>query len=335
MPERSAIQQVLKKSRGRVAGKRGATISGFEDNTMLNFFLYGGASLIWGSTWLAIKLQLSQVPPILSVAYRFCLAAFILLVYCRLTGKRLNFSLRDHWFMSLQGITLFGLSYCGSYLATAYMTSGLVAVVFSTILMWNIFNLRIFMGQPVAWRAFWGGILGLTGIGIVFWQDLTTFTATRGLIGMLIALAGAYMASVGNVIGSRNARKGVPVTQANAFGMGYGGLLTLFIHFAMGGTLTMDWSIGYLAPMLYLTLFGSIVAFGCYMLLIGRIGAEYAAYVTLLMPIIALILSTVFEGYRWTENALTGVALVLAGNLIIVTPRPIYHRIMGRFKILN
>jgi drug/metabolite transporter (DMT)-like permease len=297
---------------------------------MLNFLLYTTASLIWGSTWLAIKLQLTQVPPVLSVAYRFCLAALMLLAYCRLSRKRLKFSLNDHRFMALQGFSLFGLSYCGSYLATVYMTSGLVAVVFSTILMWNILNLRIFIGQPVAWRAFWGGILGLSGICTVFWQDLAAFTATSGLIGLLIALAGAYLASIGNVIGARHAKKGVPVTQANAFGMAYGGLLTLFIHFAMGGTLTIDWSIGYLGPMLYLTLFGSIVAFGCYMMLIGRIGADYAAYVTLLMPIIALVLSTLFEGYHWSVNALVGVILVLMGNLIILTPKSTFHRIVSR-----
>jgi drug/metabolite transporter (DMT)-like permease len=298
---------------------------------MLNHFLYLSASLIWGSTWLAIKLQLTQVPPILSVAYRFCLAALILLAYCWLTRKRLKFSMRDHSFMMLQGFTLFGLSYCGSYLATVYMTSGLVAVVFSIILMLNIINLRIFMRQPVAWRAFYGGILGLTGICIVFWHDLTALSATRGLIGLLIALAGAYMASVGNVVGTRNARQGVPVTQANAYGMAYGGLLTLFIHFSVGGTLTMNWSVGYLGPMLYLTLFGSIVAFGCYMLLIGRVGAEYAAYVTLLMPIIALVLSTIFEGYEWTASASGGVALVLAGNLIILTPQTTFHRVLNTF----
>jgi drug/metabolite transporter (DMT)-like permease len=234
--------------------------------------------------------------------------------------------------MALQGFSLFGLGYCGSYLATVYMTSGLVAVVFSTVLMWNILNLRIFMVQPVAWRAFWGGFLGLSGICIVFWKDLAAFTATRGLIGLLIALAGAYMASIGNVVGARNAKKGVPVTQANAFGMGYGGLLTLFIHFVMGGTLTMDWSIGYLGPMLYLTLFGSIVAFGCYMLLISRIGADYAAYVTLLMPIIALVLSTLYEGYHWSVNAFAGVTLVLMGNLIILTPQATYQQVSGRFK---
>jgi drug/metabolite transporter (DMT)-like permease len=301
---------------------------------MLNFMLYISAALIWGSTWLAIKLQLTQVPPILSVSYRFCLASLILLAYCRFTRKRLGFSLRDHSFMMLQGFTLFGLSYCCSYLATSYMTSGLVAVIFSTILMWNIINLRIFMRQPVAWRAFYGGILGLIGICIVFWQDLIAFSATRHLVGLFIAIAGAYLASVGNVIGSRNSKNGVPVTQANAFAMAYGGLLTLLIHFAYGGMLTIDWSIGYLGPMLYLTIFGSVSAFGCYMLLIGRIGAEYAAYALLIMPIIALILSTLFEGYHWTAGALLGVSLVLAGNLIVLTTRSTFRRVTSKFKVI-
>ncbi len=299
---------------------------------MINFLLFACAALIWGSTWFAIKLHLTQVPLILSIAYRFCLAAAILLIYCLLTRKRLNFSVREHWYMMLFGFTLYGLNYIGSYLATAYLTSGLAAVVFSTILMWNILNLRLFMKQPIAWRAFWSGLLGLSGICIVFWQDITAFTATGGIIGLFSALAGAYLASIGSVIGSRNFKMGIPVTQANAFGMGYGGLLTLCIHLMMGGALTMDWSLGYLAPMLYLTVFGSIVAFGCYLVLINRMGAEYAAYIMLMMPIIALCISTAFEGYDWIPSAVVGVALVLAGNLIILTPQSIYDRIMTRFS---
>jgi len=146
---------------------------------MLNLILYAATTLIWGSTWLGIKLQLTQVPPILSVGYRFCLASSILLAYCLISHKQLRFPWRDHLFMLIQGVTLFGLGYCMSYLATTYLTSGLVAIVFSTIMMWNIFNLRIFMAQPVAWRAFAGGTLGLIGIGILFWHDLSAFTATR------------------------------------------------------------------------------------------------------------------------------------------------------------
>jgi len=299
---------------------------------MLNFLLYAAAALIWGSTWLGIKLQLTQVPPVLSVGYRFCLASLILLIYCILRHKRLAFSRRDHLFMAIQGFSLFGLGYCMSYLATSYLTSGLVAVAYSTILMWNILNLRIFMGQAIAWRAFWGGILGLSGICIVFWDDLSAFTATRGLIGLSMALVGAYLSSLGNVVGARHARAGVPVTQANAYGMAYGGLLALAIHFGGGGELVMDWTASYMAPMLYLTVFGSVVAFGCYMLLIGRIGAEYAAYVTLLMPIIALFLSTLFEDFLWTSNAAIGVAIVLIGNLFILTPGETISRAYRRAR---
>ncbi len=161
---------------------------------MQNILLYVAATLIWGSTWLGIKLQLTQVPPILSVSYRFCLASLILLIYCLLTKKKLNFSRYDHMFMALQGVTLFGLGYCMSYLATVYLTSGLVAVVFSTIMMWNIINLRLFMSQPIDWRAFAGGVIGMFGLGILFWRDLTAFSATRGLIGLILGLIGAYLA---------------------------------------------------------------------------------------------------------------------------------------------
>jgi len=287
---------------------------------MMNFVLYATATLIWGSTWLGIKLQLTQVPPILSVGYRFCLAALILLVFCLFTHKKLVFSRRDHLFLAVQGFTLFGLGYIMSYLATSYLTSGLVAVVFSTVLMWNILNLRLFMAQPVALRAFSGGVLGLAGICVVFWHDLAAFTATRGLIGLMIALLGAYLASIGNVVGARNAKRGVPVTQANVYGMAYGAALCVAIHFGIGGELTMDWTIGYLGPMLYLAVFGSVVAFGCYMLLIGRIGADHAAYVMLLMPVVALIFSTFFESYQWSASGVFGVMVVLFGNLVMLTP---------------
>jgi len=163
---------------------------------------------------------------------------------------------------------------------------------------------------------------------------LSSLTASKGLIGLGMALLGAYLSSLGNIVGSRNARAGIPVTQANVYGMAYGGLLALGIHFAGGGSLVMDWSFGYLGPMLYLTLFGSIIAFSCYMLLIGRIGAEYAAYVTLLMPIIALILSTFFEEYHWSLIAGLGVSIVLIGNLVTLTPAATWLNLFSRMVML-
>ncbi|RTZ95327.1 MAG: EamA/RhaT family transporter, partial [Deltaproteobacteria bacterium] len=126
---------------------------------------------------------------------------------------------------------------------------------------------------------------------------------------------------------------GIPVTQANAYAMAYGGVLTLLIHFGSGGRLTIDWSLGYLGPMLYLTIFGSIVAFGCYMRLIGRIGAEHAGYVMLLIPALALLLSTIFESYHWTIGGASGLALVLTGNLVILTRPQAVARLFRRMSV--
>lgn len=297
---------------------------------MLNAVLFIATTLIWGSAFYAVKLQLTQVPPVLSVGYRFCLGGALLLGYCLLTRRRLRFSGRDHLFMAIQGVSMFGLGYCLGYLSNVYMPSGLVAVVFSTLMLWNIFNLKLFAGQAVDRRALAGGVVGLAGIGVLFWRDLAALTATRGAIGLGLALLGAYVASVGNVAGARNVRSGIPVTQANAFGMVYGGILTLGLHFAGGGEWIMDWSFGYLGPMLFLTLFASVAAFGCYLLLIDRIGAAYAGYIMLLCPVLALLISALYEGYHWTLQGVAGLSLVLAGNLVILMRPHTATRVLRR-----
>ena len=153
------------------------------------------------------------------------------------------------------------------------------------------------------------------------------------IFGLAIGLVGAYLCSVGNVVGARNAKNGVPVTQANAYAMAYGGLLTICIHLGLGGQISMSWSVGYLGPMLYLTVFGSIVAFGCYMLLIGRIGADRAAYVLLISPVLALVLSTLFENYRWDMSAWMGIILVMMGNMMLINKSWLPVQSFRRFSL--
>ena len=287
---------------------------------MLNFFYYISVVLIWGSTWLAIKFQLTGVPPLQSVGYRFLLASAVLFGYCLIRRQNLRFSPRDHLSMAAQGVSLFGIGYCFTYLSTRYLTSGLVSVVYSTILLMNILNLRVFMGRRAAWRALMGGLLGLFGLSLIFWPDLRSFKIGQSLQGLLFGLAGTYLHSLGNILGASQARRGLPLIQTNAFGMAYGGMLTLILGWWMYGGPAFDLSPGYLISLAYLVLFGSIAAFGAYLSLIARIGAEYAAYVILLTPIVALSLSTLFEGYVWSPFALAGVAVVMVGNLIILGP---------------
>jgi drug/metabolite transporter (DMT)-like permease len=290
---------------------------------MTNLLFYAATVLIWGSTWLAIKFQLGPVEPVQSVAWRFLLAAALLFGWCLLSGKSLRFSRRDHLFIALQGLFLFALNYLLFYLAEGYLASGLVAVVFSTMVIFNILNGALFLGTPMDKRVLVAAGLGLAGISLVFWPELAAFDLSgTGRLGLLLSLAATYSASLGNILSARNQRHRLPVLQSNAFGMAYGALLMLGVAVLKEAPLHLELSVAYLSSLAYLALFGSVVAFGCYLSLIGRIGAERAAYVTLLFPLVALLLSTLYEGYHWSLPAVAGVPLILLGNLLALKRRP-------------
>jgi len=287
---------------------------------MINLLLYTTAVLIWGSTWLAIKFQLTQVPPVLSVAYRFGLAAAILFVFCLITRRNLRFSIRQQGILALYGGLIFCCGYVLCYQASIYITSGLLAIVFSLIQAMNILNLRLFLGRAVRLRAVFGGLLGLIGLCLVFRNEIFAFSLTAGVKGLVLGIVAAYFSSLGNVVAVKNNTGGVPVAQANAFGMAYGAVFTLGLHLLLGGGLEFDGSFSYLGPLVYLAVFGSVITFGCYFSLVNRIGADYAAYCATLSPILAMLLSWRFEDYIWTLPALIGIVAVLAGNVIVLTP---------------
>ncbi len=289
---------------------------------MKNLLFYAGTVLIWGSTWLAIKFQLGAVDPMVSVAYRFSLASLVLLIYCRVRGVNMRFSGREHLFMALQGLFLFALNYWLFYLAGSHLPSGLVAVVFSSILVMNMVNGALFLGSALEARMVAGAALGLMGIGLVFWPELDSFDLSdQGMTGLLLCLGATLLASWGNILSARNQKKGLPVVQTNAYGMGYGALVMFLFSLLSGKSFGFEFSPTYIGSLLYLSVFGSIVAFGCYLSLIGRIGADRAAYATLVFPIVALYLSTVFESYRWSESGFIGIALILLGNVLILKRR--------------
>ncbi len=286
---------------------------------MKNFILFSVSAIIWGSTWLAIKFQLGLVDPIISVSYRFILASFILLVFCRISGLNLKYNVKEHLFFALQGFFLFGINYWLVYLAEVHLPSGLVAVVFSMIIFFNIFNGAIFIGSPIRVRVIAGAALGIVGIGLVFKQELLSFSlSSDNSLALVIAGLGALTASLGNITSVHNQKINLPVIQTNAFGMMYGALFMLIISLIMGKHFSFEISYAYIGSLLYLSIFGSIIAFTCYLTLLGKIGADKAAYVTLIIPVIALILSTIFEEYTWTLYAFIGVALILIGNMLVL-----------------
>jgi drug/metabolite transporter (DMT)-like permease len=286
---------------------------------MQNYLLYSITVVIWGSTWLAIKFQLGFVPPEASIAYRFGLAAALLMGYVYIRKLPMRFNLQDHGFFALQGFLLFSLNYILVYLAEQYLTSGLVSIIFSMIIVLNVIFGAIFLRNPIRPRVVGGAALGLIGLIIVFRPELTSFDLTSSrTLGILMCVGGTISASLGNIVSARNQRAGIPVIQSNAFGMTYGAIFMFILALVRGVEFNFDPSFSYVGSLLFLAIFGSIVAFGTYLTLLGRIGPDRAAYVTVLFPIIALILSTLFEGLSWDVTGLAGVLFVLGGNLVVL-----------------
>jgi len=164
-----------------------------------------------------------------------------------------------------------------------------------------------------------GAVLGLMGIGLIFWPEISGLQLTRpSLQGLAFSVTATFFASLGNIISAFNQKRRLPVIQTNAYGMAYGALIMMVTALITGREFSFHVSPAYIGSLFYLAVFGSIIGFGCYLTLVGRIGPDRAAYASLLFPLVALSISTFLEGYQWTVFAITGVTAIMAGNLLIL-----------------
>ena len=284
---------------------------------MRSVALYAVTVLIWGTSWLAIIYQLGVVDPMVSVAYRFILAAVIMHGLCWVRRQPMRFSRRDHCFLALQGASLFALNYWLFYNAELHIASGLAAVVFSTIIVWNILIDAVWIRHPLDRRVLLGAGLGLCGIALVFWPEVQDFEANEtGLYGLGLSIVATILASLGNIASARNQQAGISVLSSNAWAMTYGAGLMVLLALVSGKPFDFMATPLYVGALLYLSVFASVIAFWSYLTLVGEIGPDRAAYATLLFPLVALGLSTVFEDYVWTLPAIIAVCLILGGNLL-------------------
>jgi len=283
--------------------------------------LFAVVTLIWGSTWLAIKFQLGPVVPEVSVAYRFLLASLLLAAWCVSQRKSLRFTARQHRLIALHGVLMFGLNYLGVYWAEQYATSGLVAVLFSTIVFMNAIGARIAFGTPLGVRTLSAAALGVTGVALLFLPELLAARAGGdAALGVAFGLAATALASAGTFAALRNQRASIPLLPGIAWGMLYGSMIAAAAAVARGAHWGFETSVPYVLSLLYLSVFGTIVAFGAFLTLLKRVGPGPSAYVNVATPVVALALSTLFEGYHWTWVSALGVALALVANGIALRP---------------
>lgn len=284
----------------------------------MNLFLYAVTVLIWGTTWLAIYFQLGDIPVLVSVFYRFSLATLMLLPIMLALGKLDHVSRRDHVFILAQGACLFCFNFLCFYNATKFINSGLVSVVFSLATVYNILNNRIFFKEAISRSTIIYALMGVCGLTLLFWRSFTGDSwSTDSVYGVGLAALGTAFFSLGNMISKRNSQHAIAPLTTNAWGMLYGSLLLLLIIFITETPIILPDSSRYVLALFYLSLFGSVVGFTTYMMLIARIGANRAAYATVMFPIIALVLSSIFESYHWHWTGVAGLLLVIAGNLAI------------------
>ena len=289
---------------------------------MSNLHLFVACVAIWGSTWIAITYQLGRVAPEASVFYRFLLASLLIFAYCAARRLPLRYPWRDHAWIALLGFLMFSFSYIFVYYAEEHVVSGLVAVGYSASPLLAMLGMRLFFGTPMTAGMTLGSMLGIAGIALVFWPEFAKLQGDRDTaLGALYTAVAVVASTLGTMVAHRTQEARLPMWPTMAWGMLYGALFSLAITFAVGRPLDFEPTAGYVLSLLYLTVLGTIVAFAAYLTLLRNIGATRAGYIGVMVPIVALVISALFEGFRWHPLTWVGIAVSVLGNVVILRSR--------------
>ncbi len=286
---------------------------------MNNLALFATCVAIWSTTWFAITFQLGPIAAEVSVAWRFLFAGLLLAVWCRVRGESLRFGAANHAALALLGLTMYSAGYICVYRAEEHLASGLVAVGFSAAPLLAMFGMRFFFGQPLTARMAAGSLFGIAGIVLVFWPEFARLSRSQDAAnGAVLTTVAVVVSVVGGLLAHRNHKRGLSGAATMAWSMAYGGLFALIIAVWLGRPLRIDLSPGYLVSLVYLALVGSVAAFAAWLTLIGRIGPARASYVGVMVPVVALVISSVFENLNWHPLMIAGMLVSIAGNVLVL-----------------
>ncbi|MCF2515877.1 DMT family transporter [Sphingomonas sp. G124] len=284
------------------------------------FIIFTG---VWGSTWIVIRDQIGTVPPQWSVAYRFMIAAVAMALVAKWKGQSLKLDRGGLIAALVLGVTQFSVNFNSVYLAERYITSGVVATVFALLLIPNSLLAWAFLGQKPNRRFLMAGLVAIAGVALLFVHEIRSSTAEpRDIaIGLALTLLGLLGASSANVYQAGREARRHPLLALLAWSMAIGALLDAVLAYTVAGPPVVEGRLGYWAGIFYLALFGSVLCFALYFPVVRKIGPGKAAYSSVMVPIIAMSLSTAFEGYRWSALAVAGGVLALGGMLLALAGR--------------
>ena len=293
---------------------------------MNNLILFTVTLFCWSPTWYLIKFQLGYVDPLVSVFYRFVAASLIIFIYLMIKRKSFKFSFNQHiWFLFF-GACLYSINYVFFYTSNTYLVSAFPAIVFSTVVIMNILGEWFYFKKKPTTKTLIGAAIGMIGIIIIFNKEIFNFSLSNGThIGLFLALLGTFCASTGNMIHQRNLNNNFPLIQTIAFSMLYGSLITLLIIQLNNTELLFEFTFRYIASLTYLSVFGSIFAFIFYLKLLEKVGPGRAGYVGVVMPVIALLISTIFENLELQINLIIGLPILLIGAVLVINQKIKYN----------
>ncbi len=283
--------------------------------------LFAICVVVWGTTWHAITYQTGDMPAELGVALRFALAGATVLLVCRWRGVALRLRLADHAALALQGIFLYGVSYVCIYHAERFVPSGLVAVGYSASPLLAGIGAALLFRTALAPRFVFGGVLGLAGVALIFWPEITRPTSSdSATIGAAFTMASVLLSAVGSLVASRNRHRGVPLLPAMGYGMLYGAAAAWVVAVALGRSVAWPTAPSWWISLAYLAFAGSVLTFACFLTLQDRVGVGPAGTTGVMTPLLALFISFAFEGFRPDALTAIGALLAVAGNALMLIP---------------
>lgn len=285
-----------------------------------DYALYATVVILWGASWLPLRLQLGVVSPEVSGVWRFLVGGLIVFGWLIAVKGRLRFPLADHARFAILGATMFSFNFVSAYYAGFHLNGGLLAVLFSLTAVINPIFAALLGRGGFNIRIVAGALIGIAGVALLFGPKLLAVDAEAGtLTGVALMLLSTFIFCTGNMFSAAFQARGLPVLSANAWSMLYGTAFIALLAVANGQPFIVEWTSKYVLSILWLAVAGTAIGFFAYVTLIGRIGTGRTGYVTVLMPLVALVLSTFFEGYAWTIYAFAGVALIMIGNAIVLS----------------
>ena len=289
---------------------------------MNNLILFIVTLFCWSPTWYIIKFQLGYVDPLVSVFYRFIAASLIIFIYLIIKNKKLKFSFNQHMWFLFFGSCLYSINYVFFYLSNTYLISAFPAIVFSTVVIMNILGEKFYFKKKASIKTLVGVMIGMIGIVIIFNDEIFNFSFNNDThIGLFLALLGTFCASTGNMVHQRNLNNNFPLIETIAYAMLYGSLVTLLITQIKGTELLFEFTFSYIASLAYLSIVGSIFAFIFYLKLLEKVGPGRAGYIGVVMPVLALLISTMFENLEWQKDLIIGLPILLIGAVLVINQK--------------